>query len=345
MTMALPRRRGRALRILIYIAVAFVLLWIGYWYATSRIVASTIENAAASLAEHGRVVNCVEKGMRGFPLALDLDCAQASFADASADLSAGMSHIRASAPLYWPGSVSANLSGPFVFDAPGLDLSLEASWSSATSNASAGLSGLRRVSADVEGLIVNRDGESERLPFVSLTAKQASLAAEPAGGSAYRFTISADGVEIVQSEKRTFPPFAIDVDVDALDFGRSLGTDPARAFANWLKQGGALNVNRLRIASGNSAAIARGTLTLSPNGTLSGNLRITFLGLDEVPEVAGQIRPGLKKKTAQVVGAIGAFSRPVEEGGQPANEIPVTIRNGAISVGFIPIASLPPLWK
>ena len=121
-----PSRRRRGRVILVALLVVFVALWCGYWYATNRMVTSALASMSSSFAARGQAVTCGEGAVGGFPLSLDLDCGGPTFADASAGISAALGGITASAPLYWPGSVSTALTGPFDIKAPALGLDLNA---------------------------------------------------------------------------------------------------------------------------------------------------------------------------------------------------------------------------
>lgn len=343
MAMALPRQRRMRLWPL-YLLIAVAVLWIGYWYASREIVGSAVANTLAAMASKGRVVTCSEQATGGFPFSLDLDCTQGSFGDRRADMTAGLGRFTASAPLYWPGSVTASLAGPFVFDAPIADVALEASWSKALANVDAGLGGLKGFALSVDDLTVARKGESRGVPFLSLGATHADLALAPGNSDGYRVTGTASGIAIRQNEKRAFPAFSGALDATAIGFGGGLGEDPGRAFVEWLKAGGTLRIDKLTLSAMNASAEASGTLSLSPKGLLSGDIKLRIVGLDDIPEVAGQIRPGYRKKTAQIVGAVGMFATPVKDkGGEPALELPLTIRNGALSIGILPLADIPRL--
>ena len=70
-----------------------------------------------------------------------------------------------------------------------------------------------------------------RMPFTQPAPISATISARPAAGGDYRFTIDATGLALQPKKGDELPPMAIDADVTALDFGRSLGTDPGRTLA------------------------------------------------------------------------------------------------------------------
>lgn len=334
------RRRGRV--ILVALLVVFVALWCGYWYATNRMVTSALASMSSSFAARGQAVTCGEGAVGGFPLSLDLDCGGPTFADASAGISAALGGITASAPLYWPGSVSTALTGPFDIKAPALGLDLNAAWKAARATAEAGLSGLTSAAATFDDLAVTNDGATTTLPLVAFSAAHASVGARPAGGGDYRFTAEGDSVAVKPADGRALPEVDAVVSIRAIGFGSALGTDPAKALAAWLAAGGALEVERLTLASGTSSATATGTLSVSDKGLVSGNLNLRLVGLAAVPDLFPDLRPKQRNKMAQAIAALNAFTKPVEDD-PTARDAPLSIRNGVMMIGFIPLGEIPPL--
>jgi hypothetical protein len=102
---ARPPQKRRGAKILIAVAILFVVLWCGYWYATNRMITAALAEVSTDLAAKGRALACSDEAVGGFPLSLTLDCGSPTYADGSAGVSAGLARISASAPLYWPGSV------------------------------------------------------------------------------------------------------------------------------------------------------------------------------------------------------------------------------------------------
>lgn len=338
---AKPRRR-RGLKIMTAVVILFVALWCGYWYATNRMITSAIAQVAASFAAKGRALTCAENAVGGFPLSLDFDCGSPAYADGTADISAGLGRVRASAPLYWPGSASTALVGPLVFKAPRLGIVFDASWSQGAASAEAGLGGLDSANATFDELAITSARPTKALPIISISAFHAEAAAEPSHGNAYHFAAEGEGIVVKPAGAAPLPELDAAIAVRALNFGGSLGTDPGRKFAAWLAAGGKLEVERLMVAIGRMSATASGTLAVSPAGLVSGVLTVRLVGLDGVSDAVAGMKPKTRKKIVQAVAALSAFTKPAE-GDPNARDAPVSIRNGVISVGVIPVGEIPPL--
>ncbi|MCB1487801.1 MAG: DUF2125 domain-containing protein [Bauldia sp.] len=341
-----PERRSLFRRPVIIapaVVLLIVLLWCGYWFAVNLIATNAIGGLIASMAANGRTVDCTTDTTGGFPLSLDLDCTQPHFSDAGADMAVGLSRLTATAPVYSPGSVAASLSSPMAFSAPVRGYAYDASWERAVAEADAGLSGLKRVTFELDELAVTAKPDTQQKPpFSRLTASRAELVAEPAGRGAYRFYLSADDLQTRVRKGSDLPLISAEFDITAEDVGKSLGTDPRRTLREWLDRGGTVNVNDLVVTLGGTTAHAGGTLELSDAGLLSGRLDVRLTGLNKLAKAVGKIRPGAENQVKQLVTAASMVTKPVE--GQPeARDVPLVIQNGVVSVGVVPVGTIPPL--
>ena len=165
----------------------------------------------------------------------------------------------------------------------------------------------------------------------------------PAGGGNYQLTALAKELALVLKKERTLPPIDADMQFTALALGSSLGKNPQATIKAWLTGGGTLQVDRLKLASGAFSAAASGALSLSAEGLVSGTLTVRLVGLDALPAIIETIHHGAGDKVATIIGAIGMVARPVQEDGKPAVEVPLTLRNGQVSVGIIPLGRIPPV--
>ena len=321
--------------------VVLVALWCAYWYAANRVAASTIERVMASLSARGQNLTCVEQGLGGFPLTLDFNCRQAAYSGPNRTVSAALDRVDASAALYWPGLVTASATGPLDLETAAGGPALVASWTDASVNVEAGLSGLRRLAANLDGLKVEQKPGSQ-LPVAGLGAGHAAIAAGPAGDGDYRLGLVATGLQVKLPAGQELPVMSADLDVTAVQFGSALGRAPEETLRRWLRAGGVLKVERALVTFGDSSAGASGTLTLAESGLLSGTLTIRLTGLDRLPDTIAAFRPGLRKRVTEMVGMISAVAKPVKQADQTAYEIPLAIMNGTVTLGgIIPIAAIP----
>lgn len=337
------RRRGRGKRFLVGLVVILALLWCGYWLAASWIARTGIERAVAALSAGGRKVTCTDGGIAGFPLTLDLHCTGAEVAAAGDHLSGGLSGASASALLYWPGYVEASLSSPLTIDAPALGGRLKASWTEASAHVDAGFRGLNGIAGTLAAFSLEGTGDAPAMPFRRLAVKDASLVTGGDAEGGYRVLASAHDMVLEGAGDRIFPTLSGDIAITAEKFGSALGLEPGKTFRAWVSTGGAIKVERLALSAGSVSASATGTLALSPAGLLSGMLVVRIVGMDTLPDLAESLKPGSHDKVAQVIGGIGAFTKPAADG-SGAREINLVIQDGAIFAGMFPLPFvIPPL--
>lgn len=339
-----PRRRWRGW--LIGLLILLPLLWIGYWYTVQKVASSAIERVTTQPIAGGRFT-CGEQSFGGFPLRLDFTCPKATFAQGNAGsrdaIAAALGGLSASAPLYWPGYIGAQLVSPFVVNAPSLGLALTTEWSAGEGSVSAGLSGLQGFGAHFQSLDFSSTGDVSRVPLKSVKANVAGFDIAPTSGNAYRLSFLAEGLTVLPANGKTIPTLDGDVRMVALDFGPALGSDPAGAILAWLGKGGTADFERFRFASGGAVLDAIGRLTLGADGLLSGIVQIRFRNPEAIARLAETLKPGSGEQVTQFLSILSAVTVPVTLPDGPARQTTLNLRNGVVSVGIIPVGSIPAL--
>jgi hypothetical protein len=341
--MAREYGRRRGVKWLTGLIIVIALIWCGVWYVAGRAAQAGVERLQAAVSARGGSLSWEEQGISGFPLTLDFRGSGIKFAYAPASLAGALNQLTARAPLYYPGRVTADLVSPFEFNAPDKGIAITASWADAALNADAGLSGLTRAGGSIDGFALDQTGP--RLPVRRVSATHASFLAEPAAtADDYRLTAVAHEVSLLRSDGKTYPPLAVEVDLTALQFGTSLGTDPKRAIRAWAQHGGKMHVDRLALTAGSFSLVAsNGDLALDQNGLISGRLMLALTGLASLPDLAEQVKAGSHDKVAKMVTLVSAMTKPTESGDTRA--VPVSINKGIVSVGFMPIPIVIPPVK
>jgi hypothetical protein len=340
------RQRGGVWRgWLIGILVLIPVLWVGYWFAAQTIANAAIDRMTMRPVSGGRIA-CAGRSLGGFPLRLDFGCTRAAYGDGPEGtgerLSAALGGLRASAPLYWPGHVEANLTSPFVVNAPLSGIAITTTWSDAYTSATAGIDGLKSATATFHSLDFSTTG-GPALPVKALTADLAEATAAPAGNNAYRFSASAHVVRVVRHDGREIPAIDSDAEITVLDFGGSLGTDPRARLRAWAKAGGTAQIDRLRFAAGGAIADADGQLTIAPDGLISGTLNVRLSNPQAFVALAEAIKPGAAKDADKILAVVSALTVPVDTPDGPARQTTLVIRNGLVAIGFLPVGMIPPI--
>jgi hypothetical protein len=337
--MARERGRRRGVRGFLWFLVVLAVLWCGVWYAAGRVAQMGLDHLTAAVSARGGSLSFADQGLGGFPLNVDFHGSDLRLAYTPASVAAGLNRVTAQAPLYRPGWVTADFVSPFVFSAPDRGIAISASWNGASADVDAGLSGLSRAEGSIDGLTLDQTGP--RLPIRRVAADHADFVAAPVAGGDYRLTANANAVSVERPDGRTYPPFAGRLDLTALGFGGSLGTDPKRTLQAWARNSGAMRVDRLTLTAGKFSVTGVGDLKLDREGYLSGKLLLTFAGVSDLPDLAEKLKPGSGDKIAKYLPLLTAMSKPGAAGDTP--QVPLLINKGAVFLSVFPIFAIPPV--
>ncbi|WEK50621.1 MAG: DUF2125 domain-containing protein [Candidatus Kaistia colombiensis] len=343
-TAARPRSARRKFQFVIAAAVLLCAIWAGGWFWANRIATERIAAIKADFVAAGGVLGCNAESLGGFPFKFTLDCAPASLELPSKGLSANVGALEAIALIYNPGHVLASVQGPLALKAPG-DLGVEANWSSLQTSVRVGTSRLKRFSAVADDLTTTINAPSNpRLPTAA-RAKHAELhlLQNDSDATALDLAGTVDNFAATIPGAPPLPDLSAKLYAilpGALPELRDGHVDPLPA---WLAAGGQVKLDQLSIEIGGFLAMASGDLSVARDGVVSGKVAIRVDQLDRLPDIAETIHPGSRDQVAQILGPLSAFLKPVEVGGKTWRETTLTIKNGKVSAGFIPLGRLPPL--
>jgi hypothetical protein len=338
------RRGGRWLVLLIGLVVLIVVVWLGTWYGAHAVAERTLARMTGSHA-NGQQITCADAVLAGFPLRLDLTCSRGAYAGPAESVTAAIGGVRASAPLYVPGTAEAEIDGPLTVNDPSRNVALTASWSAARAKASAWIGGLTGAGATFASLKAVNTGAIPNIPIAAASADTASAAIEPAGGGSFAFVGDAKNLVLTRSDGSALPALDADARITALNVGAGLGTDPARTLRSWLKRGGAFKIDNVRLAADGAVLSGNGTMNVAKDGSLSGSVVLRFTNLDALVNLADQIAPGHHDKAMTAVQAITALSVPVDTPDGPARQTTLSIINGMPIVGIVPVPIMLPRVK
>ena len=331
------RRRGWGGWI-IGLIVVLILAWVGYWYAAHY----AAETALARFTGGGRPVTCAATDVSGFPLRLDIRCDAPTYTTGPA-VNASIGNIRATAPLYAPGTVTADIDGPLLVNAPGHDIGLTVTWTSATTSTSAGLGGLTGAGATFTTFKAENTGPLPKLGLVSASAESASGAFAPADGGSYRITGDARGLTLTGATS-ALPTIDVSVDATAENVG-SLGFHPEPVVLTWLRGTPSVTINDARLAMAGAIVGASGKLSLSKDGKLNGTLLLRYSSIDALGNLLETLKPGSRDKYSAALQGLAAMSKAVDTPDGPALETTVSFLDGLVFLTILPlpIDPIPPI--
>lgn len=327
----------RLFKVVAILAVLVGILWSGLWFAASYVVAGALEKPR-SLS--GIAAGCAQSSVGGFPLRFEIGCNGLTLDDRSRGLSLRLPGLTATGVLLPPGRFLANARGPVQVRAGDLQLTAEAGWANASARADVGLSGLSGFASILETGRLVVDSAVGLLPIHVVEFRRAEIELRPsaAAGGSLNLIANIDTLHVERPNGKTLPDVNAVIDVTAVGVGGSIGIEPALQLARWISdQGGQLQIDRVEIRTGALALRVGGTLTMASTGLLSGKIGLRLLGLNALQEIGEALAPGSSEFLGRLSAAFRQLTKPVNTPDGPAQELELTVRNGAVFYGILPL--------
>ncbi len=395
MTLA-PRRRPLwglfLMPVLLLIAAA---AWSAFWfYAASQ---AEVKAAAwrAQEAKSGRVYDCAKRTVAGFPFRLEVRCDGASVslisqtagqAVARTPVTANLGEILVVAQVYDPKLLIAEFTAPATISDSRGAASMLVNWSKARASV-VGLPAIpQRASVVFDDASIDRINGSVQVPLAR--AKHVELHGRLAEAAALDRPVIEAVLRIEAGSVQEVHPLLaqpFDAEVRAKLSGlKDLAPKPwPDRFRELQAGGGHVEIVQSRIQQGDLIAVAAGTLGLSAEGRLDGELQMTVAGIekvipalgiekmldDGVPQAAlDRVAPGVKtqdvnnllgaldraipglgkvvKQNANVGVAIGinALGKDAVLEGRKARAFPLRFVDGTVYLGPLKVGQVPPLY-
>jgi hypothetical protein len=379
-----PNSRPWPIAVPTAILVLLGIIWSGFWYWSTNAAEATMTAWRAREAEAGRIYSCATTEFGGYPFRIEVNCAEPSVDDRRTTLSVHARNLTAVAQVWDPTLVIGEIAPPLGVGPLGSAPTTTMDWTLAQ--------------ASLRGT----PGAPQRL---SIVVDNARLAAAPSGGP----LAAADHMELhgrfaaestpghpvldlaLDARHATAPalvtalgtlgPLAsagTDLSVVAVLHGVSdLGLKPLEQQLRDIQAAdGRLDITNARLQQGDLIATATGVLSLTPRGTLSGDVRLTvvnlarlvpLLGLDRYAPALDRLLSGfggvLRSRDNAGGGSPGGASgssrsdlgvvataaavlggQPTEFEGQRAVTLTLHFDDGVAFLGPIKLGQVPPLY-
>jgi hypothetical protein len=395
MTLA-PRRRPLwrlfIMPILLLIAAA---AWSVFWFFAASQVDARADAWRAQEAKSGRVYDCAKRSVAGFPFRLEVRCDGASVtllsqtaaqAATQSPITAQLGEILVVAQVYDPKLLIAEFTAPATISDRGQQTSMIVNWSKAHSSV-VGLPAVpQRASITFDDASVSRVDGPVQAPLAG--AKHVELHGRLAEGAALDRPVIETVLQIAGGSVQGLHPLLVqpfDADVRTMLSGlKDFSPRPwPERFREIQAAGGHVEIVQSRIAQGDLIAVAAGTLGLTADGRLDGELQMTVAGIEKVIPALGiekmleegvpqatldRVAPGVK--TSDVNNLLGALDRAIpglgkvvkqnanvgvaaginalgKEAvleGKKARAFPLRFVDGVVFLGPLKVAQIPPLF-
>jgi hypothetical protein len=394
MTLA-PRRRPLwrlfFMPVLLLIAAA---AWSAFWFYSASKVDETADAWRAREAKSGRIYDCGSRSVAGYPFRLEVRCDGASVslvsqtagqAATQTPITAKLGEILVVSQIYDPKLLIAEFTAPATISGPGQP-SMIANWSKARSSVVGLPAAPKRISLVFDDPSIDRTDGSPPTPLAR--AKHIELHGRLVEGSAVDHPNIETVLRIEQGSVQEVHPLLaepFDADVRTILTGlKDFSPKPwPQRFRELQAAGGHVEIVQSRVQQGDLIAIASGSLGLSAEGRLDGELQMTVAGLDKVIAALGiekmldegvpqatldRVAPGVKtadvnnllgaldralpglgkmvKQNANVAAAAGinALGKEAMLEGKKARAFPLRFVDGAVFLGPLKVAQTPALF-
>jgi hypothetical protein len=367
------RRRNRRYLTLVVLVAVLICGWSAFWFYAANAAQNAIAGWRAREAKAGRVYTCGEPTLRGFPFRIEVDCAPAAAAFKSGGVPFKVETKGAliAAQIYQPGLLISEVQGPLTLSEVGKPPAIVASWKQAIASVAGTPLAPKRVAIVLDQPAVTRkDGDKQQ---DLLKAAHVEIHGRLVGGSVWNKPV----IQVALTLKQASLPAvhaaaaaAIDGEIIATLHGlKDFSPKPwADRFREIHDANGYIDVSKVRLAQGQTLAVGAGKLSLNAEGYLQGQLNVTAAGLEHflnaiganmavqkspaMDKVAGfldRLSPGLGNVAREQAGAHITFGIKSIEGnttleGKPAVALPLTVDNGMVSLGPIPLGQTPKLF-
>lgn len=290
----IPRRRLWPVFVAPVLFLVLAAAWSGFWFYAASHVDEKFDEWRTREAKSGRVYECANRSVAGFPFRMEVNCESpvVTLTSQTADqiqLTARLKDILVIAQVYDPTKIIAEFTGPVSVASRGETPSFVGNWTTGRASA-AGVPTPQRVSLVFDDPALDRISGAVQTPL--LRAKhlelhtrllEGSLSNNPVVETAFQLTAgSLQGLHPVLAE-----PF--DADIRTMLRGlKDFAPKPwPERFREIQAAGGRLDFTQSRVQQGDTIAVAAGSLGITPSGYLDGELTMTVAGMEKIVSQLG----------------------------------------------------------
>ncbi len=377
-----PEKRRRPWLIALPLAI-FVLLalpWTGFWFFAAHQADVEIARWRDREAQQGRVFACGHQDIGGYPFRIEIRCSDPNVQLRSwqPPLAFAAKEAKGEVQVYDPTLAISEFTGPLGIGEPDQPPTLVADWSQAQASFRGRPGVPDRLSVVLDNARLSQSEGGSMRPIAN--AQHLELHGRMAGGTPTANPVIELGLRLTGGTAQLVPALGQPTDgvMAATLYGlKDLTPKPWRVQLRELAQAnGRIEITQARLAQGDIAATGTGTLSVTANGRLDGQIRltvaglerlITVLGLDQVvaqylaqrtggmtvDKLAGgldRLMPGLGGIVRGQSGAnlaaagISLLGEPAELDGKRAVALPLRFADGAVFLGPVGIGEVPPLF-
>lgn len=307
--------------------------WSGVWYYATGKVETVIADTKTRFAEKGREFECNNQKIDGYPFRISINCDSVRYSDSATGLNIEAGKMRTAAQAYQPNKAIVELTSPAKLQIPS-GQAFQTQWTSMRSSLQLGLSGPETLS--LHGQEVNLVPESNSAQQMQIADMQ--IHGRQVGENNINLAIN---LEEVQSQSNQWPAFNLTSTFLLQDsYSDIINRSSLLRIAKSKGLKGNIQQFQYRPTQGGVLEIT-GPAEVSPQGFLTGKFDVTVKELPKLLEALNQVLPEERQKIADASNAVSLLSKRT---GKDEITVPITVREGRISIGIIPLGQMKPLF-
>jgi hypothetical protein len=270
--------------------------WTGFWYFSAGKAQASLDEWRIREANAGRVYRCGEESFGGYPFRIEMHCRDPQVEDRGTGLTLRSNDLMAVAQVWDPTLLISEISGPLTVAPFGGQPTMTMKWTLAQ----ASLRGLP-VSSQRVSIVVDKPGLTSSDSSMLASADHLEFHARRAADSTSEnpaLDISLDFTHFLSPPMGSYA--AVSTDAHIVGVLRGIGDFTPKPVAAKLRElqanNGRLELTTARFQQGDLVATAAGAVSLTPRGTLNGEVQLTVNNFAKLLQVLG-----VERMVAQVV--------------------------------------------
>ncbi len=311
----------------------------GWRWAADEMTAKSAQ-IEANIAKKGGNLNCAGRRVEGFPFRLGIHCTSIAFSPPrGGTYSAGA--FRSAAQLYNPGFLVAEIDGPADLQLPD-GQRFQLGWENLRASGRANLSGLSRVSVEIGQPVLSEGfGSAGAQTLAKADDFQLHARMSPQKTDAVDVALS---VVAMRDDAARFPALGFSADFEIESFQAQLrpGALPIEHIREYGAKG-ELRSLLLEPKDGGRLELS-GPLSVDKDGIVDGDITVAASELRLLAAFFIQLLPQESETISNIASLLDAIKPDNPQADAKSRNIKLSIRRSRLSIGFLPLGELPPLW-
>ena len=274
------------------------LIWSGFWYYSSTRAEATMTAWRAHEADAGRIYGCADTRFGGYPFRIEVSCTDPSVDDRGTGLSIRARNLAAVAQVWDPTLVIGEIAAPVTIAPLGGAPTATINWTLAQASLRGIPGAPERLSIVVEkpnlGSVPSSDGgplvQAEHMEFHARFATESTP-----GHPVLDLALNLSSFTAPQLATALGAPLgalvSASTDAAVVAVLRGASDITPKPLAQRLRElqaaNGRLDITNARLQQGDLIASATGAVSLTPRGTLSGEMRLTVINFAKLIPLLG----------------------------------------------------------